>query len=62
MRQLKNIFVLMILVGFSASSIASVSDLKITSCSIYSEGEAAPETSSETGGDGTAEEEEPDCE
>ena len=62
MRQLKNLFVLLLLVGFSASSIASVSDVKLTSCSVYSEGETAPETGSETGEDKTTEEEEPDCE
>lgn len=58
MRQLKNLFVLLLLVGFSAASIASVSDVEITSCSVYSEGETTPETD----GDKTTEEEEPDCE
>jgi len=62
MRQLKKLFVLLLLVGFSASSIASVSGVKITSCSVYSEGETAPETTPETDGDKTTEEEEPDCE
>ena len=64
MRQLKSLFVLLLLVGFSAASIASVSDVKITSCSVYSEGETTPETSpeTETGEDETTEEEEPDCE
>ena len=58
MIQLKKLFVLLLLVGFSAASIASVSDVKITSCSVYSEGETTPETD----GDKTTEEEEPDCE
>jgi len=63
MRQLKKLIILLLLVGFSASSIASVSDIKLTSCSVFSEGETAPETSPETGGDtSTEEEEEPDCE
>ena len=63
MRQLKKLIILLLLVGFSASSIASVSDIKLTSCSVFSEGETAPETSPETGGDApTEEEEEPDCE
>jgi uncharacterized membrane protein len=58
-----SLFVLLLLAGFSASSIASVSDVKLTSCSVYSEGETAPETSPETDGDKTTEEEEePDCE
>ena len=60
MSQLKKLMFLLLLVSFSASSIASVSDVNITSCSVYSEGETAPET----GGDKTTEEEEeePDCE
>jgi len=63
MRQLKKLIILLLLVGYSASSIASVSDIKLTSCSVFSEGETAPETSPETGGDtSTEEEEEPDCE
>ena len=62
MRQLKKLIILLLLVGYSASSIASVSDIKLTSCSVFSEGETAPETTPETDGDKTTEEEEPDCE
>ena len=60
MSQLKKLMFLLLLVSFSASSVASVSDVKIASCSVYSEGETKPETS----GDKTTEEEEeePDCE
>jgi hypothetical protein len=61
MTQLKNLFILLLLVGFSVSSIASVSDVETTSCNVYSEDEEKPETDSETGGDETTDEEEPDC-
>jgi hypothetical protein len=63
MSQLKNLLILLLLIGFSASSFASVSDVELTSCSVFSEGETSPET-----GDGKKpeeeeeEEEEPDCE
>ena len=62
MRQLKNLFVVLLFMGFSASSMASVSDVNTASCSVFSEGETTPETSPETGEDKETEEEEPDCE
>jgi len=61
MSQLKNLLMLLTLIGFSATSVASVSDIDHTSCSVFSEAEPSPET-----GDGKnpeeEEEEEPDCE
>lgn len=63
MSQLKKLLILLALIGFSATSMASVSGIDHTSCSVFSEAEPSPET-----GDGKSpeeeeeEEEEPDCE
>lgn len=51
MNALKKIFILMLLLGFSAASYAAVSDVELSSCSVFSEGEDEP-----------AEDEEPECE
>ena len=57
MALLKKLFVLLLLLGFSASSYAAVSDIELASCGVFSEGDAA-----EGGDKATEEEEEPDCE
>ena len=61
MSQLKNLLILLALIGFSATSMASVSSVEHTSCSVFSEGESSPETGGETTPE-EEEEEEPDCE
>ncbi len=61
MSQLKNLLILLSLIGFSASSFASVSDIELTTCSVFSEGESSPETGDEKKPE-EEEEEEPDCE
>ncbi len=60
MSQLKNLLFLLSLIGFSATSMASVSGVDHTSCSVFSEGESSPETGDENKPE--EEEEEPDCE
>ena len=60
MSQLKLLFVLLSLIGFSASSFAAVSDVDVTSCTVYSQTETSAET--EGGKKPAEEEEEPDCE
>ena len=54
MKQLKNLLVLLLLTGFYVPSYAAVSDVDITSCSVFSEGDTKEGEE--------AEEEEPDCE
>jgi len=57
MKQLINLLALLFLAGIYAPSFAAVSDVEMTSCSVFSEGDK------EEGKDkGKEEEEEPDCE
>ncbi len=60
MSQLKNLLILLSLIGFSATSLASVNSAEHASCSVFSEGESSPETGDEKKPE--EEEEEPDCE
>ncbi len=53
MKQLMNLLILLLLSGFYTSSFAAVSDVEMTSCSVFSEGDKE---------EGKEEEEEPDCE
>jgi len=58
MNALKKLFVFLLLAGFCATSYAAVSDIELSSCSVFSEGEA---NEGEAGGDTKVEDEEPEC-
>ncbi len=53
MKKLINLLIFLFLAGFYAPSFAAVSDVEMTSCSVFSEGDKK---------EGKEEEEEPDCE
>lgn len=56
MSLLKNLFVLLFMLGFYASANAAVGDISTSSCSVFSEADEGAK------GEGGEEEEEPDCE
>ncbi|MCK5395181.1 MAG: hypothetical protein KAJ32_04275 [Gammaproteobacteria bacterium] len=66
MNLLKNLLVLLSLIGFGATSYAAVNGVELASCSVFSEGDTGGESNGDkegdNGGDKQTEEEEPDCE
>ena len=55
MKQIINLFILVLLAGTYAPSFAAVSDVEMPSCSVFSDGDKKQ-------GEEEEEEEEPDCE